>query len=274
MCILHAKKMDSLLVLSLLLLLTSFPALISVNAAGVQTSKPLRFLYSNNEFEFGPLKVKVLFNEETEFTCSYVRVFLGYFISTFDVQTASGEISDDSFAKKLDSTAKELMDLFQKHPVHPFVFQMFLNTENLNFIQKNHQSIKSYLMSVKTSLSEMASSLICVCVKGVCKFQGAAPSQGETYTDLLIMYTFMTLTEIPASWRSTVVKKCYTSTKCLADAIRNTRPKKEIENSKDSNLNGNNEGNTAIRGSQTGPSFVSFLFYITAFFICSYIFLR
>ncbi|KAJ1497286.1 hypothetical protein HMI55_005583, partial [Coelomomyces lativittatus] len=102
-------------------------------------------------------------------------------------------------------------------------------------------------------------------------FEGTTPSQGETYTDLLILFTFMTLTEVPASWSSTVVEKCKTSTKCLADAIRNTSPKKEIENSKDSDLKGNNEGNTAIRGSQTGPSFVSFL--VTAFFICSYIFL-
>ncbi|KAJ1509157.1 hypothetical protein HMI54_000927 [Coelomomyces lativittatus] len=281
--------MDSILVLSILLLLTSFPALISVNAAGVQTSKPLRFLYGNNELEFGPLKVKTQFGQNIAL-CDSVEILLGYFASALDIQTSSGEISDDAFAKKLDITAKELIGLFQKLPVDPFVFQMFLTTENLNFIQKNHQSIKSYFISIKQYIIEILGSRTCTCDKVSCTFGVPKGTREITYTDDLILHVYNTIDEFPSSWNPNLFNNCGNSLKCLVDAIRNTRPnreienslgsgsnsqsnkpKKEMENSKDSNLNGDKEGSMAIRLFQKGPFLISFM--VSTLFVYSYVFL-
>ncbi|KAJ1512643.1 hypothetical protein HMI54_015582, partial [Coelomomyces lativittatus] len=247
--------MNSLLVLLFLFLLASTPAFISVNSAGVQTSYPLRFLYANEELEFGPFKVK----------------------TQFDIQTPSGEISDNDFAKKLDSVARELTELFEKHANNPFMFQTFLNTENKNFIQKNHQAIKSYLMSVKKYVSEIVSATMCNCKEGTCKFEGSTNTGGQTYTERLILFAYGNSPQFIFSHNHNMFNHCNSnSANCVVEAIRNTRPNREIENSprsgsnlenvtpkggsensKDSNLNGNNEGSMAISVFREGPSFIT-----------------
>ncbi|KAJ1507886.1 hypothetical protein HMI54_001940 [Coelomomyces lativittatus] len=233
--------MDSLPMFLFLLLFTSIPALISVNAAGIQTSTPLRFLYANEELEFGPLKVKTQFGTQITFVCTSVRFFLDYFASTLDIQTPSGELTDSEFAKKLDSVARELIDLYQRHITNPFFFQLFLNTENRNFIQKNHPAIKSYLMSVKKYLTDIVTAASCTCSDGTCTFVGSTDFGGQTYTDRLILLGFHAIGGFPSSWNPNMFDQCGNSVKCVVEAIRNTRTNREIETppGSESNLENN-----------------------------------
>ncbi|KAJ1506971.1 hypothetical protein HMI55_000960 [Coelomomyces lativittatus] len=255
--------MDSLFLLAFLLLLTNIPAFHSVNAVtspsqlGIQQKMPLTFLFANNEFEFGPLKVN--WDGISQNKGTLLHVFLGYFASILDIQPTSGEVSDEDFAKKLNSTAKELLHFFQEPSVHPFLFERFLNAENQKFIQQNHQKFKEYFISFKKYITEMARGSSLTCNPGICTFEGFTPSKGETYTDLLIYFTAISIDKPPTAWSPNMLKECNSSPKCIAEAIKKARPTKEMEKSNDSDLNGDKEGNMAIRGFQAGPSYMSIM---------------
>ncbi|KAJ1506970.1 hypothetical protein HMI55_000959 [Coelomomyces lativittatus] len=205
--------MDFLIVsFRFLLLLTSSPALISVNAAGVQTSKPLCFLYEKNEFKFGPLKVETQFGTQIIFVCSSVRIFLGYFESALDIQTHSGELTDNDFAKNLNN--------------------------NQHFVQKKHHTIKSCLMSVKKYISEIVIATLCNFKEGSCSFEGSTDSAEQSYTDRLIFSAFTTLPLFPSSWNPNIFNHCdHNSVSCVVEVIRNTRPNREIDHSPGSGSN-------------------------------------
>ncbi|KAJ1499175.1 hypothetical protein HMI54_012029 [Coelomomyces lativittatus] len=264
------------LLLLFLLLLINIPALISVNAVtsttqlGIQSSNPLVFLFQNNQFEFGPLKVS--FEGTNENLGSFFRVFLGYFSSVLDIQPSSGEISDVDFAKKLDSTAKDLLYLFQEPSIHPFLFEKFLTTENQNFIQQNHQQLKTYFISFKPQITEMARAKTLIRNPSNFTFEGLTPSQGETYTELLIMFTAMSASKLLPSWDPDLLVTCKLVPKCVADAIKKNRPTNEIKPSPGSTFQTSPFGNnSATRLLQAGPPY--FFFIVGSFFVFGYVFL-
>ncbi|KAJ1511374.1 hypothetical protein HMI56_005466 [Coelomomyces lativittatus] len=232
--------MDSSRILLFLLLITSIPALILVNAVtspiqlGIQRSNPLKFLFGNKQFEFGPLKVS--FDGTNQDPAMLFRVFLGYFASVLDIQPSSGEISDVDFAKKLDSTAKEILYLFQEPSVHPFLFERFLTAENQKFIQQNHPTFKEYFISFKPQITAMARAQYLTQNPTDFTFEGLTPSRGETYTELLIVFSAISAAKNLPSWEPDLVNKCNGIPKCVAEGIKKGRPINEIGASPGSTL--------------------------------------
>ncbi|KAJ1515427.1 hypothetical protein HMI56_004910 [Coelomomyces lativittatus] len=220
--------MFSLVVLLLLLLSTSISPLVSQNDVtpigqlGVQTSNPLRFIYANEQFQFGSI---LIFRqvENPNDLCRGAYAFLGFFASALDTQSASGDFSDDAIVGKLISMIKEVKELFEGKIDNSILFSLLSDIGSLDYKDLLRARISQYLISVKNFLSQIVNTSTCQCTDGTCVFSNPIQNAPVTYTDLYIYQIIRLSGKGPAYWDAKKINDCRQDPKCLVDVVRNSK---------------------------------------------------
>ncbi|KAJ1507342.1 hypothetical protein HMI55_000805, partial [Coelomomyces lativittatus] len=219
--------MVSLLILLLLLLSTSIPPLVSQHGItfpgrpGVQFSKPVRFIYANNQFVFQQFIYQ--FSGNPGDICKDIYAFLGLFSSALDIRTAKGEYLRDDLVKKLLSTAKEVKELFQGKIDHPFLFNFLSKIGELGYDELAKFNFLIFLLNVESFLTELVNTSTCQCTDGVCNFSNPIQNAPGTYTDLYIYQTLRLSGKGPSYWDAKTFSNCGQDPKCLVKDVRNSK---------------------------------------------------